>query len=116
MTGRFGEKEDVALWRVQGTLTREQVLDLGEDIAQLIKMTIVGAARVDSFPTAAGTGGAGFQAYWCWTESFLVISTWPELGFFRVYLASCREFLPVIVTKFLEATTGPVLQFDYAGF
>lgn len=76
-------------------------------------MTIEASLR-NAFPNQQGKGGHGVQVYWCWTESFLVISTWPQLGFIRVYLASCKEFLPVIVTKFLEARVGPVLKFDYA--
>lgn len=112
---KFGEREDIVLCRVEGVLTREEILELGDNIAALIGMEVVGKPRVDSFPTAEGKGGAGYQVYWCWTESFLVISTWPKLGFIRVYLASCKSFLPTVVINFLKSAVGPVLQFEYVG-
>lgn len=111
----FGIDEDVGLWRV-GTslpLDLESVRGLGVQIANLIDMNIEQSME-GVFPKK-GKGGHGIQIYWEWTESFLVISTWPKLGFLRVYVASCKPFLPVMVSKFLEATVGPVLKFEYVG-
>jgi len=94
---RFGEQEWVALWRVKGSPSAREANDLGRAIAEAIGMEVVSSA-VDLFPHSSnGKGGVGLQAYWAWTESFLVISTWPELGIFRVYLASCKRFESSIV-------------------
>lgn len=89
---RFGEKEWVALWRVIGPLDCLEAKALGESIAGAVNMEIV-SSTLDTFPHPTnGKGGVGIQIYWAWTESFLVISTWPELNMYRVYLASCKQF------------------------
>jgi len=91
MTARFGDTEWVKLWSVKGGLSAIELYRLGADIAQAIDMDVV-SQTLDLFPSPRnGKGGVGLQIYWAWTESFLVISTWPELGIFRVYLASCKE-------------------------
>lgn len=105
---RFGEREWVCLWRVQG---RPDVSKLGKEIAKKIDMEII-SSTLDTFPSEKnGKGGVGLQVYWAWTESFLVISTWPELGFFRVYLASCKKFDPREVTMILSEI-GYILAFE----
>lgn len=109
----FGEREDIALWKVAGIFEDSFILDLGKWLADLVGMKIEGS-DVKSFPNAQGNGGTGIQIYWAWTDSFLVISTWPELGFIRIYMASCKPFVPCLVSKFLKAQVGEVTKFRYA--
>jgi hypothetical protein len=112
---RFGEREDVALWRVEGVKSDEFLRELGGHLAKLLDMHILDGPLMHTFTEGDGQGaGTGAQYYWVWGESFLVISTWPALGFTRIYLASCKQFHPVLVTKFLEAAVGEVQHFRYA--
>lgn len=109
----FGEQEDVALWKVSGVFDDHFILELGTRLAELVSMQIE-AENVKNFPNSQGKGGTGIQVYWAWTESFLVISTWPELGFIRIYMASCKSIVPGIVSNFLKNQVGEILQFRYA--
>lgn len=111
----FGLREDVALYRVQGVLKDEDIRRLGQALADLLGMRILDGPMVNNFEEGDGQGaGTGAQYYWVWGESFLVISTWPELGFVRVYLASCKPFHPWLVTKFLQAMVGEMQSFRFA--
>ena len=109
----FGEKEEVGLWRVAGSLTITQALVLLQELTELLGMTPDGPPKVNHYPTDSGTGGEGIQVYQAWTESFGVIGTWPRLGIVRVYLASCKPFHPAAVTKFLELAVGRIEAFGW---
>lgn len=108
----FGEREDIALWKVAGVFEDNFILDLGACLADLLGMEVEGT-YLKTFLNTQGKGGTGIQVYWAWTDSFLVISTWPEIGIIRVAMSTCaiEKFLPVMVTKFLEAVIGPVREY-----
>lgn len=112
---KFGMREDVALWKIEGFKSTNDTLDLGFEIAKLANMTVE-TWHIEEFPTKEGNGGVGCQIYWVWTESFLVISTWPELGFTRIYMASCKPFDARNITQHLSAIMGSILQFEFISF
>lgn len=110
---RFGEREWMAFWRVQGRPTSPELYALGRTVASKIGMTVVNSCG-DLFPHESNSkGGVGNQIYFCWTESFMVLSSWPDLNFFRVYIASCKKFDPRDVSNELREV-GPILQFEVA--
>lgn len=112
----FGTVEHMAWWQVRGEVGEERVLALGEELSQLTGMTLDGSPDVRHYPNAAGQGGVGMQLYFPWVESWLIIGTWPEIGIIRVAMSTCavERFLPVMVTKYLEAVIGPIEKFGFA--
>lgn len=106
MQTNLGLNEQVSAWRIKTSLSLQGALDLRRDIISFVGMTKDGPPDVRRYPTAAGNGGAGVQVYQPITESFCIVGTWPEHGFIRVYLASCRPFSHGAVTVFLGKVFG----------
>ena len=88
----------------------------GEQLSQLTGMTLDGEPDIREYPTPADLGGHGVQIYFPWVESWLIIGTWPDLNLIRVAMSTCavERFLPVMVTKFLEAAVGTVIKYGFA--
>lgn len=96
-------------WRVScREFTLGELLELAESLVDLIHMTCDGKADYSTYPNREGKGGYGIQLYQKLVESFLVISTWPDHGFMRITIASCKSYSVEDVTAFLEEEVGGV--------
>jgi len=88
----LGETEWQSGWRIQGDLTSAEVIKLAEDLIRFVDMTPDTPYDLREYPNAAGCGGVGKQLYFPLTESWIVIGTWPQHGYFRVNLSSCKPY------------------------
>lgn len=104
----FGLEEWQAGWRAEGTMTLQEVLVLAWELVEFVGMTPDGHPVIDHYPKL-GRGGVGIQVYQRLYESWLIISTWPDHGFVRVNLSSCKPFDPYPVERFLESKVGRIL-------
>lgn len=95
-------------WRVQGVLALDRLLLLSMNIIELVGMTPDGPPDIRFYPNGKNKGGHGVQVYSPLVESWLIISTWPQHGFMRVNLSSCKPYDPSKVAQYLEAHVGPV--------
>lgn len=97
-------------WRVASLkqLSVNDVIQLARQLIQLAAMTCDGEPDCACYPTVEGKGGHGIQVYQRLVESFLVISTWPDFGFIRITLSSCKPFDVDVIGKFLEEAVGRV--------
>ncbi|MBV6343668.1 S-adenosylmethionine decarboxylase [Candidatus Magnetobacterium casensis] len=75
---------------------------MARDIIDLVGMTIDGDPDIRHYPTPEGNGGQGIQLYQPLVESWLILGTWPEHGFLRVNLSSCKPYDIGIVRRYLE--------------
>jgi len=103
-TYTLGEKEWQSGWRVNGQLTLQEAFNLCGNIIDGIDMTKHGSPHVEFFN--GEKGGVGFQVYQILVESWLIISTWPAHGFFRLNLSSCKFFNHGRVSALLVAMFG----------
>ena len=108
----LGAMEILAAWRVEIVPTLKEVLVL---IPQLI--SFVGmkphphiGPHISFFPTPEGEGGNGYQVYQILVESWVIIGIWPELGFCRIVLSSCKRFNPNAVASWLSKKFGMVTE------
>jgi hypothetical protein len=104
----FGEEELQAGWRVKGHLGMEALLYFSTALINLVGMVPDGAPDIRVYPNN-GRGGNGIQIYQPLFESWLIISTWPDHGFVRVNLSSCKPFDFVEVGKYLVEKVGPIM-------
>jgi hypothetical protein len=88
----LGVTEYQAGWRIKGYLTSAEVAQLAHDLIKFVGMTPDPPFDLREYPNATGHGGVGIQLYQPLTESWLVVGTWPDHGFFRVNLSSCKPF------------------------
>lgn len=100
----LGLQEWQSGWRIKGDLTLQEALDLSKNLIAFVGMEAFEAPDVKYFNGIKG--GVGFQFYQTLVESWLIISTWPKHGFFRVNLSSCKYFSHGAVTVFLERLFG----------
>jgi S-adenosylmethionine/arginine decarboxylase-like enzyme len=107
---QLGLVETQWCWRVASLkqLSVNEIIQLARQLVKLVGMTCDGEPDCACYPTTEGKGGHGIQVYQRLVESFLVISTWPDFGFLRITLASCRPFDTKEVSLFLEDAVGKV--------
>lgn len=106
---KLGAVETVWCWKVETPeMNTRRVIDLSVEVINLIGMTLDGLPEVSHYPNLDNKGGYGIQLYQKLVESFLIISTWPDHGIARFYLASCVPFDPDVVGQFLESTVGKI--------
>ncbi len=108
----LGEKEIVAGWRVENKPSLEEVLALIPRLIRFVDMKPhphIGP-HVSYFPTPEGEGGTGHQVYQILVESWVIIGTWPDHGFSRVVLSSCKGFNPNAVASWLSKEFGMVVK------
>jgi len=115
----FGAVEHMAWWKLQGRLSLPRILTLGKELSELTGMTLDGEPDVRSYPTTDGKGGVGYQVYFAWVESWLLIGTFPQAGdtgIVRVAMSTCKfdNFVPAAVQKFLVLVVGPVEKYGFA--
>lgn len=112
-TKSLGIDEIQAGWRVRGEFDAARLLLFCEQLIRFVEMTPEGAWDLQYFqPRPERNGGLGLQAYHALTESWIIFSTWPQHGFVRITLASCKPFNVKLVRAFIETNLGPV---DKAG-
>ena len=61
-------------------------------LANRVGMTIVNGPTVVSFKEMSGDPTAGLSAFAIISESHIALHTWPQQGFIRVDIGSCRDF------------------------
>lgn len=106
----LGLEEREAGWRVAAVLSLDDLIDFIPRLIRFVGMEPYGMPYVLSFPTPEGKGGVGYQIYHGLVESWVLIGTWPEHGFIRITLASCKPFNPYAVAAWLTKELGPVLR------
>lgn len=114
----FGAIEHMAWWKIGGRLSPARVLTLGQELSELVGMTLDGEPDVREYPNPDSKGGVGVQVYFAWVESWLLIGTFPlagEAGIVRVAMSTCatERFLPAKVDLFLSLVVGPVLKYGF---
>ncbi len=97
----LGLRELQAAWRIEAVPDLDFLLALSRKLIKFVGMTTDGAPDVRHYPNGAVNGGIGIQVYQPLVESWLIISTWPEHGFTRINLSSCKPFNPSLVTNYL---------------
>lgn len=73
------------------------------EAANAMGMTPVASAAVWQYPLHDGAGGQGFTFLQPITESFLALDTWPDHGGAYLFICSCKQFPPNVITKTAEA-------------
>ena len=54
------------------------------------------------FPTPWNTGGIGITAIQSFTESYIVIDSWPEHEYANVHICSCKSYVSNSIKLFLN--------------
>ena len=109
----LGETEWQSGWRIQGDLTMGEVISLSQSLIKFINMTPDPPFDLRNYPNAAGCGGVGVQLYQPLTESWIVIGTWPQHGFFRINLSSCKPYDFGATTSWLGRFGKVLRSFNY---
>lgn len=97
----LGMNERLSCFRFPAVPSKDQCLEIIRIIIQAIGMTVDGELDIRIYPNQDGKGGDGVQIYQPLVESFLIIGTWPQHGFIRIYLASCKPYEVDKVDKLL---------------
>jgi len=93
MTTELGLREWQAGWRIAGEFDAGRLMAVLNGLIREVGMTPAGAWDVRFYtPQQEANGGLGVQGYRDLVESWIIFSTWPEHGFIRVNLSSCRPF------------------------
>lgn len=105
-TDGLGLDELVSAWRIKVALNLQQSLDLRQELINFVEMQNDGPPTVKFYPNNNQKGGSGLQLYQPIVESWCIVGTWPEHGFIRIYLASCKAFSHEEVTGLLAKKFG----------
>ena len=107
-------------WRVRFVpRSAASAVKLATELISLVGMTPDGEAEIDirSYPNEQGNGGQGFQVYLRrvyqpLVESWIIIGTWPEHGFTRINLSSCKPYEPGQVSSYLSLLGEVVKEYE----
>lgn len=102
----LGAQEWQSAWRIKAVITLQEAIDLKNDILSFVDMKKDGKPDVRKYPNGDGNGGNGFQLYQPIVESWFIIGTWPEHGFIRINLSSCKFFEHGSLTSMLAKKFG----------
>jgi len=113
MTQTTGKQELMAWYLLDGSIVGDNLVKFAKELTKLCGMTPDRTYDLREYPNPDGLGGEGWQLYFPWVESWLIVGTWPEHNLVRVALSTCsvaKLNLPAI-RKFMEVTVGEVRSF-----
>ena len=109
----LGLEEIQSGYRIQGEFDLSRILMVLDRLIRFVNMTPAGewSYKIYGLEESIKGGGVGVQGKKDLVESWVLFSTWPEHGFLRVTLASCKPYDVEAVAGFLSENLGPIIKY-----